>query len=91
MLGRGAPYRNVIVNDLILDAEGRLTATITYNKFLVFVTAEASADVERWAGPILLRGASASARMHTMAGHGPFMTESCRSWGFSSPGSRSTG
>jgi hypothetical protein len=65
-----------------LDAEGRLTGVIAYNKFLVFVTAEASADVERWSGPILLRGASPSARMHTMAGHGPFTTESCRSWGF---------
>lgn len=65
-----------------LDAGGRLSATVAYNKFLVFVTAEASPDVERWAGPILLRGASASARMHTMAGHGPFTTESCRSWGF---------
>jgi hypothetical protein len=65
-----------------LEADGSLSATIAYNKFLVFVTAEASPDVERWAGPILLRGASASARMHTMAGHGPFTTESCRSWGF---------
>lgn len=67
----------------VLDGDGRLSdVVIAYNKFLVFITAEASADVERWSGPILLRGASASARMHTMAGHGPFMTESCRSWGF---------
>jgi hypothetical protein len=65
-----------------LDSDGRLSGVIAYNKFLVFVTAEPSPDVERWSGPILLRGASASARMHTMAGHGPFMTESCRSWGF---------
>jgi hypothetical protein len=65
-----------------LADDGRLSGTIAYNKFLVFVTAEASADVERWSGPILLRGASPSARMHTMAGHGPFFTESCRSWGF---------
>lgn len=70
-----------------LDGQGRLSGTIALNKFLVFVTAESSADVERWSGPILLRGASASARMHTMAGHGPFTTESCRSWGFGPGGS----
>jgi hypothetical protein len=65
-----------------LADDGSLSGTIAYNKFLVFVTAEASADVDRWSGPILLRGASPSARMHTMAGHGPFSTESCRDWGF---------
>lgn len=65
-----------------LDAAGGLDGRIAFNKFLVFVTAEASADVERWAGPILLRGISPSGRMHTMAGHGPFQGEPCAKWGF---------
>jgi len=66
----------------VLDGAGRVSGTIAYNKFLVFVTAEPSADVARWSGPILLRGASASARMHSMVGHGPFSSESCNEWGF---------
>jgi hypothetical protein len=65
-----------------LDASGALSGRIAFNKFLVFVTAEASADVERWSGPILLRGISPSGRMHTMAGHGPFQGEPCSKWGF---------
>ena len=66
----------------MLDEAGALDGRIAFNKFLVFVTAEASADVERWAGPILLRGISPSGRMHTMAGHGPFQGEPCSKWGF---------
>ena len=69
-----------------LSADGTLAGTIAFNKFLVFVTAEASADVARWAGPILLRGISPSGRMHTMAGHGPFQGESCAKWGFAPGG-----
>jgi hypothetical protein len=69
-----------------IDAQGHLNARIAFNKFLVFVTAEASAEVERWSGPILLRGISPSGRMHTMAGHGPFQGEPCAKWGFG-PGS----
>ena len=65
-----------------IGEDGRLSARIAFNKFLVFVTAEASADVERWSGPILLRGISPSGRMHTMAGHGPFQGEPCSAWGF---------
>ena len=70
----------------VLDANGALHGRIAFNKFLVFVTAEASAAVERWSGPILLRGISPSGRMHTMAGHGPFQGEPCSKWGFG-PGS----
>ena len=69
-----------------LDAQGTLSGRIAFNKFLVFVTAETSAGVERWSGPILLRGISPSGRMHTMAGHGPFQGEPCSKWGFG-PGS----
>lgn len=62
----------------VLDEHGALVgARIAFNKFLVFVTAEADADVERWTGRILLRGISPSGRLHTMAGHGPFQGESC--------------
>lgn len=60
-----------------LMPEGVLTARVHFNKFLVFVTEEPSADVERWSGSILLRGVSPSGRMHTMAGHGPFSGEPC--------------
>ncbi len=45
---------------------------------MVFVSEEATADVQRWQGPILLRGLSPSGRLHTMAGHGPFEDVSCQ-------------
>ena len=45
---------------------------VSWNKFLVFVTAEPSPDAERWQGPILMTGHSPSGNMHTMAGHGIF-------------------
>lgn len=62
----------------VLGSDGTLDGVqITFNKFLVFVTAEPSAGVERWSGDILLRGVSPSGRLHTMAGHGPFTGESC--------------
>ena len=65
-----------------LGEDGSIRAPIALNKFLVFVTAEESATVQRWAGPILLRGLSPSGRMHTMAGHGPFQGEACGNFGF---------
>jgi hypothetical protein len=65
-----------------LADDGSLSAPISLNKFLVFVTAEPSADSPRWSGPILLRGISPSGRMHTMAGHGPFQGEACGNFGF---------
>lgn len=61
----------------ILGEENRVAGPVAWNKFLVFVSEEASPDVERWAGPILLTGISPSGRMHTMAGHGPFESVSC--------------
>jgi hypothetical protein len=69
-----------------LSEAGTLSGTIAFNKFLVFVTAESTPGVERWAGPILLRGISPSGRMHTIAGHGPFQGESCAKWGFAPGG-----
>ncbi len=62
----------------VLGSDGVLPpAEITFNKFLVFVTEEEDATVQRWQGRILLRGISPSGRLHTMAGHGPFQGESC--------------
>ena len=60
-----------------LDDAGRLSGRVAFNKFIVFVTEEPNAEVERWTGKILLRGISPSGRMHSMAGHGPFATEAC--------------
>lgn len=50
----------------------RITGQVEWNQFLVFVTAEASAEAERWEGPILMTGMSPSGKMHPKAGHGPF-------------------
>lgn len=61
----------------ILGDDNHLTGPVAWNKFLVFVTEEASMDGEAWAGPILLTGLSPSGRMHTMAGHGPFEDANC--------------
>ncbi len=61
-----------------LDEENRLTGRVAWNQFLVFVSEEASADVERWQGPIMLTGLSPSGRLHTMAGHGPFEAMNCQ-------------
>jgi hypothetical protein len=66
----------------VLGADGTLESRISLNKFLVFLTAEADPGVERWTGPVLLRGSSPSGRMHSMAGHGPFEGEPCGVIGF---------
>lgn len=60
-----------------LGEDGTVAGQVDFNKFLLFVTAEADPRVERWSGPVVLRGISRSGRMHTMAGHGPFETEAC--------------
>lgn len=60
-----------------IDGSDRFEGSIGWNQFLVFVSEEASPDVEKWDGPILLTGLSPSGRMHTMAGHGPFDDVSC--------------
>lgn len=62
-----------------------LRGEVSLNKFLVVVTLEA-ADVDgassAWQGPVVLRGASRSGRMHTMAGHGPWEGEPCVKYGY---------
>ena len=61
-----------------LSDENRLEARVAWNQFLIFVSEEASTDVERWQGPIMLTGLSPSGRLHTMAGHGPFEAMNCQ-------------
>ncbi len=63
-----------------LQARGQ----VSWNKFLVVVTLEASDDASAgtWSGPIVLRGMSRSGAMHTMAGHGPFQQELCARYGY---------
>ena len=60
-----------------LGDDGRVEGEVTWNKFLVFVTAEERPDPESWSQRILLSALSPSGRMHTMAGHGPFSGEPC--------------
>lgn len=50
--------------------DGVVEGEVSWNKFLVFVTAESSAGVETWQGPVLMKATSPSGNMHTMAGHG---------------------
>lgn len=52
--------------------DGVVEGEVSWNKFLVFVTAESSAEVETWQGPVLMKATSPSGNMHTMAGHGIF-------------------
>jgi hypothetical protein len=49
-----------------LDAQGRVSGEVSFQKFLVFVTAERSGDVSQQAGPIVLRGLSPSGQMKNM-------------------------
>lgn len=60
-----------------VDRNGSVEGDVAWNKFLLFVTAESSADVESWSQSIVLSARSPSGRMHTMAGHGPFSGEPC--------------
>lgn len=55
-----------------LGPEGAISGRLHWQRFLVFVTAEAGGGGERWSGPVLLVGRSPSSRMHTMRGHGIF-------------------
>ena len=66
-----------------LSASGRVSGTTDLLKYLVVVSKEpAGSSAERWSGPIVMRGMSRSGFMHTMAGHGPFETEPCASYGY---------
>lgn len=66
-----------------LDADLSLQGSVSWNKFLLFVTLEPTdAPTERWSGPVVVRGLSRSGLMHTMAGHGPFSREPCATYGY---------
>jgi len=67
-----------------LQGGGDVVGEVDWNKFLVVVTLEPSApeQASTWVGPVALRGASRSGRMHTMAGHGPFEAEPCAKYGY---------
>lgn len=68
-----------------LDDAFRAEGRVDFNKFLVVITLEPfGAEVgDLWTGPVVLRGMSRSGLMHTKAGHGPFQTENCASYGYS--------
>lgn len=61
----------------VVDDDLRVTGRVDWNKFLVFVTAESSVNVDRWQGPILLTAMSPSGWLPTMAGHGIFEGYAC--------------
>ena len=66
-----------------LDDTHRIRGEVAWNKFLVVVSLEDEPDaVARWSGPIVLRGLSRSGMMHTMAGHGPYSSEPCATYGY---------
>jgi len=69
----------------VLDESLHAAGRVEFNKYLVVITLEPhSQEVgESWTGPVVLRGISRSGLMHTKAGHGPFQTENCASYGFS--------
>lgn len=56
----------------VVGEDLEVSGQVAWNKFLIAVSAEESADVETWQGPLLLTGMSPSGWMHTMAGHGIF-------------------
>ncbi len=67
-----------------LDDAMKISGQVHWNKYLVIITLEPSANVtgDIWQGPVVLRGMSRSGMMHTMAGHGPFQQEPCASFGY---------
>lgn len=68
----------------VLDKNFEGSGTVDWNKYLVVITKESSAENlgSMWKGPIVMRGMSKSGYMHTMAGHGPFVRENCGSYGY---------
>ena len=77
------PNLDQVVRLGTLDGTHRIQGQVEWNKFLVVVSLEENPDaVQRWSGPIVLRGMSRSGMMHTMAGHGPFASEPCAVYGY---------
>lgn len=66
-----------------LDEGFRASGRVGWNKFLLVITLEREdSDADGWSGPVVMRGMSRSALMHTLAGHGPFEEEPCAKYGF---------
>lgn len=66
-----------------LDDSLRASGQVGWNKFLLVVTLEPSAEpTDTWSGPVVMRGMSRSGLMHTLAGHGPYEQEPCAKYGF---------
>ncbi len=66
------------------DEIAKIAGRVDWNKFLVVVTLEPTADeaATMWEGPVVMRGMSRSGLMHTLAGHGPFEREPCQKYGY---------
>lgn len=77
------PDLSEVVKVGVLDDTHRIRGEVAWNKYLVVVSLEAEPQAAaRWSGPIVLRGMSRSGLMHTMAGHGPFDSEPCATYGY---------
>ncbi len=78
-----SPDLDDVVRLGVLETGRRVSGRIDWNKFLVLVTLEPSAEpTDRWHGPVVMRGMSRSGLMHTLAGHGPYEYEPCLKYGF---------
>ena len=67
----------------VLDESFRAERRSRWNKFLLVVTLEPSAEPsDTFTGPVVMRGMSRSGLMHTLAGHGPYEKEPCAKYGF---------
>lgn len=78
-----SPELDDVVRLGVLEEGQRVAGRVDWNKFLVVVTLEPSAEPSpRWQGPVVMRGMSRSGMMHTLAGHGPYENEPCLKYGF---------
>jgi hypothetical protein len=78
-----APDLEDVVRLGVLEEGQLVSGRVDWNKFLVIVTLEPSAEpTDSWQGPVVMRGMSRSGMMHTLAGHGPYENEPCLKYGF---------
>jgi hypothetical protein len=78
-----APDLDDVVRLGVLEEGQSVSGRVAWNKFLVVVTLEPSAEpTDSWQGPVVMRGMSRSGMMHTLAGHGPYENEPCLKYGF---------
>ncbi|MBU21530.1 MAG: hypothetical protein CL476_00240 [Acidobacteria bacterium] len=78
-----SPDLDDVVRLGVLEEGQSVSGRVAWNKFLVVVTLEPSAEpTDSWQGPVVMRGMSRSGMMHTLAGHGPYENEPCLKYGF---------